>query len=320
MVRVNPTYQGGTSGDDFVPTTIAELGDMIGKVAEQIIRENTTINPLTPFEKGLIENGDTIEQAVVKLVESSAYDPTGAGALTRDETEKLAVKYFHDWTRGKFKTTIDIPEMRKVLLGNKDASELSSKIVSSLSESDKHEKYENVRDLMKWGRQVADGGTGAVLVKADTVAYDTVNNSIDYKAVLVSMKDAISGMKFVNSSFNSLQLKRRTREEDIYILIPYKLKNRIDVNDLAGVFNLSKTEIEARMIEIDTDAENGYYYIYVVDKFAVLDFTRLYEMLDQKNADGFFWNYFLHTDRLYALSPLFDACYIKIASQAPVNS
>ena len=319
MARVNPTYQGGTDGDDFVPTTIEELGNMVGKVAEQIIRENTTVNPLTPFEKGLVENGDTIEQAVVKLVESSAYDPTGAGALTRDETEKLAVKYFHDWTREKFKTTIDIPEMRKVLLGNKSASDLSSKVVSSLSESDKHEKYLNVRDLMKWGRQSADGGTGEVLVKADTVAYDETNSTIDYKAVLVAMKDAISGMKFVNSSFNSLSLKRRTREEDIYILIPYKLKNRIDVNDLAGVFNLSKTEIEGRMIEIDTDVEDGYYYIYIVDKFAVLDFTRLYEMLDQKNADGFFWNYFLHTDRLYALSPLFDACYIKIASQAPVN-
>ena len=319
MSRVNPTYHGGTDGDDFVPSTIEELGNMVGKVAEQIIRENTTVNPLTPFEKGLVENGDTIEQAVVKLVESSAYDPTGAGALTRDETEKLAVKYFHDWTREKFKTTIDIPEMRKVLLGNKSASDLSSKVVSSLSESDKHEKYLNVRDLMKWGRQSTDGGTGAVLVKADTVEYDTTNSTIDYKGVLVAMKDAISGMKFVNGSFNSLNLKRRTREEDIYILIPYKLKNRIDVNDLAGVFNLSKTEIEGRMIEIDTDAENGYYYIYIVDKFAVLDFTRLYEMLDQKNADGFFWNYFLHTDRLYALSPLFDACYIKIASQAPVN-
>ena len=316
MSRVSPTYQGGTDGDDFVPSTIEELGNMIGKVAEQIIRENTTVNPLTPFEKGLVKNGDTIEQAVVKLVESSAYDPTGAGALTRDEAEKLAVKYFHDWTRGKFKTTVDIPEMRKVLLGDKSASDLSSKVVFSLSESDKHEKYLNVRDLMKWGRQSADGGTGAVLVKADTVAYDTTNSTIDYKGVLVAMKDAISGMKFVNNSFNSLGLKRRTREEDIYILIPYKLKNRIDVNDLAGVFNLSKTEIEGRMIEIDTDVEDGYYYIYIVDKFAVLDFTRLYEMLDQKNADGFFWNYFLHTDRLYALSPLFDACYIKIASQA----
>ena len=320
MSRVSPTYQGGTDGDDFVPSTIEELGNMIGKVAEQIIRENTTVNPLTPFEKGLIENGDTIEQAVVKLVESSAYDPTGAGALSRDETEKLAVQYFNDWTREKFKTTVDIPEMRKVLLGNKEASDLSTKIVSALSESDKHEKYLNVRDLMKWGRQSADGGTGKVLVKAETVAYDTTNSTIDYKGILVAMKDTISGMKFVNSSFNSLGLKRRTREEDIYILIPYKLKNRIDVNDLAGVFNLSKTEIEGRMIEIDTDAEDGYYYIYVVDKFAVLDFTRLYEMVDQKNADGLFWNYFLHTERLYALSPLFDACYIKIASTAPVQN
>ena len=56
------------------------------------------------------------------------------------------------------------------------------------------------------------------------------------------------------------------------------------------------------------------------DKNAVLDFTRLYEMLNQLNAEGRFWNYYLHTDRLYALSGLFDACYIKVANTAPAES
>ena len=56
-------------------------------------------------------------------------------------------------------------------------------------------------------------------------------------------------MKFVNTTFNSISLKRRTREEDIYILMPYQLRNRIDVNDLAGVFNLDKAEIKGKIIE-----------------------------------------------------------------------
>ena len=36
---------------------------------------------------------------------------------------------------------------------------------------------------------------------------------------------------------------------------------------------------------------------------------------DQKNADGLFWNYFLHTERMYGLSPLFDGCYILVKAE-----
>lgn len=315
-MAVSPTYSGGVAGENYEPTTITELGGMIGKIAYSVIRENTANDPLAVFDKMPVNKGDTIEQAVVQMAESLSYDEDGDDALKREDSVKFAVKYFKGWTRKKFKKTVDIPEIRKVLSKDIDVSDVTSKIVSSMTEGDKHEKYLNVRDLLTWGRQSADGGTGAVLVRAETVAYDSVNSSIDYKGVLTALRDAVSGMKFVNTSFNSISLKRRTREEDIYILMPYQLRNRIDVNDLAGVFNLDKAEIKGKIIETDSGNESGYYYIYVVDKHAILDFTRLYEMMDEKNADGLFWNYYLHTDRLYALSPLFDACYIKVATSA----
>ena len=315
-MAVSPTYSGGVAGTSYEPTTITELGGMIGKIAYSVIRENTANDPLAVFDKMPVNKGDTIEQAVVQMAESLSYDEDGDDALKREDSVKFAVKYFKGWTRKKFKKTVDIPEIRKVLSKDIDVSDVTSKIVSSMTEGDKHEKYLNVRDLLTWGRQSADGGTGAVLVRAETVAYDAVNSSIDYKGVLTALRDAVSGMKFVNTSFNSISLKRRTREEDIYILMPYQLRNRIDVNDLAGVFNLDKAEIKGKIIETDSGNESGYYYIYVVDKHAILDFTRLYEMMDEKNADGLFWNYYLHTDRLYALSPLFDACYIKVATSA----
>ena len=310
---VSPTYASGVDGGSYTPSTLTELGDMIGKIAHSIIYDNSTKDHLAVFDKMPVDKGDTIEQAVVKLAESLAYNSAGLDALKRETTVKLAVKYFNEWTRKKFKKTIDISEMRKVLNSDHDVSDITAKIVASMTEGDKQEKYENVRDLLTWGRQTADGGTGAVLVNAETVAY---NSGIDYKGVLVAMKNAISGMKFVNATYNTASLKRRTRPEDIYILMPYQLKNKLDVDELAGVFNLDKAEIKDRIIETDTGVESKFFYIYIVDKHAVLDFTRLYEMIDEKNADGLFWNYYLHTERLYALSPLFDGCYIKVGAEA----
>ena len=317
MARVSPTYGSGVGGGSYEPTTIEELGYMIGKVAKSIIRENSTVNHLAVFDKGLVENGDTIEETVVLLAESQAYDSTGAHTLDRETSAKFAVKYFKNWTEKTFKKSVCLSDMRKVLTGGKTAADLSAMVVSSTTEGDRQEQYEDIRNMLTWGRQSADGGTGACLVRAETVAFDTTNNSIDYKEVLVAMKNAVSGMKFVNTSYNTASVKRRTLPEDIYILMPYVLKNKIDVEELAGVFNLDKAEIKDRIIETDATNESGYYYIYIVDRNAILDFTRLYEMLNQLNAEGRFWNYYLQVDRLYAISELFDACYIKVANTAP---
>ena len=319
MARVNPTYGSGENGEDYTPTTIEEFGNMIGKIAKSVIRENTTENHLSVFDKGFVENGDTIEEAVVLLATSQAYDRNGEHTLDRETSQKFAVKYFKDWTPKTFKKTIDLSELRKVLVNEKSAADVSAMVISSTTEADKQEQYEDIRDMLSWGRQSADGGTGNVLVNAETVAYDTVNNSIDYKSVLVAMKNAFSGMKFVNANFNSAQIKRRTKEEDIYVLMPYQLKNKLDVEELAGVFNLDKAELKKRIIETDSGNENGFYYIYILDRNAVLDFTRLYELLNQLNAEGRFWNYYLQVDRLYGLSALFDACYIKVQNTAPTN-
>lgn len=303
----------GTDGANYVPNTITELGGMIGKIAEQIIREVEAQNPLSDFEKMPVDNGDTIEQAIVELASSSAYDPDGADALKRADPTIIA-RYFNDWTRAKFKTTVDISQIRKVLKTGKGASDLSTKVVASLSEGDTDEKYQTLKALLKWGRQ---DQTGQALVKLSDVAY---NNGIDYQAVLVALKDTVKGMSYVNTSFNGASLKRKTRKEDIKIIMPYKLKNRIDVEELAGVFNLSKAELENKIIEIDVDEETisskKCYPVYIVDVNAILDYTRLYEMIDEKNADGLFWNYYLHVERLYGISQLFDGCYFLVKTES----
>lgn len=311
------TYSGGVAPDDYTPNSISELGGMIGKIAEQVIREVSAEDKLSVFDKMPVENGDTIEQAVVKLASPRSYDSTGANALSR-KTPQIAVKMFNDWTRLTFDTTVDIPLIRKVLQTGKGASELSSKIVASLSEGDKFSKYTFLKGLLAWARQ---DGTGKVFVEKPNV--EMSGGFVNYKEVLVQMKNIISGMQYVNSEYNTAQLKRRTLKDDIFLLIPYKLKNRLDVEELAGVFNLEKDRLDAHIIELDideTDFGGKYLPVYIIDRWSILCYTRLYEMMDQKNADGLFWNYFLHTERLYGVSPLFDGCYFWVQTEAEAES
>ena len=62
-MAVSPTYSGGVAGANYEPTTITELGGMIGKIAYSVIRENTANDPLAVFDKMPVNKGDTIEQA-----------------------------------------------------------------------------------------------------------------------------------------------------------------------------------------------------------------------------------------------------------------
>lgn len=298
-MSVVKTYGNGSDGQNYVPNYYSEY-DMIGKVALEIIKQVEGVNPLALFEQYKIDNGDTIEQAVVKLVNSRAYDPTGANALTPDRTTKFAVRYFKDWSREVYPTTIDKSEIRKALTSGKNVSDVASKIVSELGESDIADKFDYTKGLLNYGI------SGNVFTKIGSTI--DLSQAGGYKKILRAIKDTIKGFKFLSTAYNQAGIRTKSKLDDIYLVMPYDLVDAIDVEELAGVFNLEKAEVHKRIIETDDTAQP---YIYVVDKNAVIVATRLYEMENQKNADALTWNYFLHVERMYALSGLFNGAYIE---------
>lgn len=303
MARVSENFDEALLPAEYVPSLSEDL-DLIGKIAITVIRDIVTENHLSAFLKGRIEYGDTVEQAVVKLLESTAYDRDGENALTPDDTEKLAVRYFKNWSRKKFKTTVWTTEMKKYLTGEMTAEELAEKIVSALGKSDTQELYEGTKALLAWGSSLGSfGENDAVMTYLGDVAGD--GTKYDYNGILKKIKNTVKGMTFVNSDFNKAGIKRSTRLEDIIIVMPYTLATDTDVDSLSGFFNLDKAEIRNRIIEVDTTDNK----VYILDKYAVLIYTRLYQMLTQLNADGAFYNYFLHIERMFAISPLFDSAF-----------
>ena len=89
-MAVQNNFAPGVDGLTYKPNTYAELGDMIGKIAYQVIRQVEAKNPLAVFDKMPVNKGDTIEQAVIKLVEAEAYDESGANALARSTKKKMS--------------------------------------------------------------------------------------------------------------------------------------------------------------------------------------------------------------------------------------
>ena len=305
-MAVSNVFSTGVGGDDFEPNVYESYGDMIGKLAKSIIRNVQSKNPLAVFDKGRIENGDTIENVVIGLLESSGYaDNT---PLANQGKGNIVAEYFKNWLYKRYSVTIKPDDLRKIRpqYAEDDVASLASRIVGSLDQSATHEHFIAFKEMLKWGATAGSlGDDGTALVNIGSV--DKVDGKTDYKGILKKIKDAVDGMSFVNNTYNASGFTKATNKEDIYIVMPYTIKNAIDVDELSGVFNLSKAEIESKIIVTDSTDK----YIYIVDKNAILSFTRVYEVKTQENAQGNFYNYFLHTDRLMAISTIFDGCFFE---------
>lgn len=303
MARVEENFDSGVLPANYTPSISEDLR-LIGKIAISIIRDVVTKNPLSTFLKGKIDNGDTIEQAVVKLLESTSYDPNGENTLAPSDFEKLAVRYFSDWSRKKYKTTVRFTEMEKYLTGEQSAESIIEKLVGVLSQSDTHELYQGIKGLLSWGSTNGSNGSNDTII-TNLGSVSAVDGKINYNGVLKKIKNTVDGMTFVNSDFNKAGILRSTNLDDIIIVMPYTLYNDTDVDSLSGFFNLDKAEIKNRIIKIDSNDKK----VYILDRYSILVYTRLYRMLDQLNAEGAFYNYFLHVERLFAISPLFDSAF-----------
>lgn len=286
---------------------VNEAYAMVEKIARQVIRNVVTEDRLAVFDKLPIDKGTTIEEAIIKLVEAQPSADGTTLCAPIDTSNLIAVKYYKNWTKAQFKTRVSLDEIRKVMDTDGNVEAIAERIAGTLVESDKQDKYEKVKGLFKYGVGSTNPVVAATFVDINKGTPIDCSAADGYKKLLKTIKNTVSGMKFVNADFNTGGIKRMTLASDIYIVMPYKIKNAIDVDELAGVFNLSKAEIEGRIIEID-EGDN----IYIVDQNAILDYTRLYELTSFWNGEGLFTNYWLTTERLYALSPLFDGCYISV--------
>lgn len=313
-MAVATKYGYGVNSDNY-EAAINATYKMAEKIARQVIRNVTTQDRLALFNKEPINNGTTVEEVVVGLLEAQGYSGN-VTAFANKATANLYVKYYSDWTRCKFATTVDEKEIRKVMLSENPAETLANKITSALVESDKQDKYERLLGLFDYASKVpTTGDPDYQSGNTDPRAMVKIGTAIDlsaedgYKKLLTAIKNTISGMKFVNTTFNKAGIKRATFADDIVMLMPYKVKNALDVNELAAIFNLEKDKLDAHIIDVDTDGK-----VYIVDRNAILMLTRLYRMTSWFNPDELYMNFWLHVERMYAISLLWDCCFIEVTN------
>lgn len=272
---------------------------LIEKIAKQLLLGVQSTNKLQWIDKGKVVHGVAIEQAVVELAEGydwNAEEQTGAN-LNAPSYPDIVVQYFKTWNGRQFKTTVSESQIQKVILAGGRDGDLSEKIVSSLTEGEGNEDYQDSKGLL------LAGITNNTIIKYPTVTPVSAD-------LITTIKNISDEFGFVNTSYVKANYKTRTPFERLHLIMPYTVFNKLNVDVLASLYNLEKAELLKKITLIDEGTK-----VFIVDEFGLIKYTRVYKMTSKYIEDGLYSNYWLTVDRMYGTSGLFKMAYIETSAE-----
>lgn len=291
------------------------MNGLLEPIALQVLHDVQSENPLFEvFEREAVDTAKEIEEIIIGDANVEEYDADGKTALTPRDTWNIA-RYYNDYDHKVYTITKYRNEIRSVVVNPENESRYVASLVNGLARKRDDWTYDKQKAILK------DIATTYPKLKAATI---TAGDSAAMgEALTIAIRDTIDNLRFKNYNFvannidneTSTKFKQRAYLEQIRIIVPYKVFNRLNIGWLASVYNLDKTDLLSKIVTIDTD--DG--IVYVIDKRSVFRYPQTDEMLEQENAEGNFTTYFLHINAMLGFSPLFKFAFIDASAMNPAT-
>lgn len=305
------------------------LNALINRIARVVVTSKSYENPWNMFKKGFIEMGETVEEIFIDLIKPFQYDP----AVAENELfkrEKPDVKSaFHYINYQKFyKVTIERQTLRKAFLTYDGVTDLISDITKQLYTSMNYDEFQSMKYMLAVA--LLNG-----FVKTTQVDTDTAD------AGAIAFKSTSDLFTFMNTDYNPVGVHTLTEKNEQYLIVNSLYNAKMDVETLATAFNMSKAEFMGHRVVVDSFgkldierlavlfADDPNYIEIGEDDLKLLDkipavlvdenwfqiYDNLLQFTDVENAQGLYWNYFLHAWKTFSVSPFSQA--VAFVSGAP---
>ena len=305
------------------------LNALINRIARVVVTSKSYENPWNMFKKGFIEMGETVEEIFIDLIKPFQYDP----AVAENELfkrEKPDVKSaFHYINYQKFyKVTIERQTLRKAFLTYDGVTDLISDITKQLYTSMNYDEFQSMKYMLAVA--LLNG-----FVKTTQVDTDTAD------AGAIAFKSTSDLFTFMNTDYNPVGVHTLTEKNEQYLIVNSLYNAKMDVETLATAFNMPKAEFMGHRVVVDSFGKldidrlavlfaNDPNYIEIgEDELTLLDaipavlvdenwfqiYDNLLQFTDVENAQGLYWNYFLHAWKTFSVSPFSQA--VAFVSGAP---
>lgn len=253
--------------DDFPNVKNAFVNTLTNKITKSVIFSKIFNNPLKELKKGKLEYGESIEELFVQMAMSKNFGEswessgTPEGDLIRKLKPKVTAMYISVNFDKKYKTTVFDKQLRKAFINEYGLSNLVMQIVGSITSQAEYQEFLATKQTMlSLVSECKNKGLDADhKIESDTaipigkVVKQTpyVVNTPTAKDLLKAIRTEVGNMKFPSTKYNLAKELNWSNPQDLMLMTTSETIADIDVNVLAGAFNVSMTDINTRTILVD---------------------------------------------------------------------
>lgn len=282
---------------------------LVNLIGTQLVRSKEWVNPLAKFKRVNINNKQTIQEIGFELIKAKGFDVKDNNLFeVNDPRVKVA---YHTMNRqDRYDISINMEMLTNAFLTPTGLNDFISAALQVPINSDNYDEYNIMKQLIS--KYNAEYGFYNVQVPAinDSTTTD------DMKKFIEKVRSTTGQMKFLKSDYNYYGVPTFTLPENSLLITTPEVVAKVDVNVLAAAFNVSFSEMQNKIIVIDSmPIENCYAILVDEDWFVCGD--NLYRTSSFVNEMNLTTNYYLHHWSTLSVSPFMNA--IMFTSAADTN-
>ncbi|CAH1191466.1 Major capsid protein/major head protein [Glutamicibacter phage Voltaire] len=280
---------------------------LLNRIGKTIIRHKVWLNPLREFKTESMMYGASIQEVAFGMVEGKDY------SADRDYLEKALFSQelvpsksrLHTINREQFyKVTMNEQILRRAFLkGDSGLYDTISAWLNAPANSDNQDEFNIMCQLFT----EYDKNNGFHKVQVPDLR--TLDANQDDARRAIKIMQALSGeMGFLSTKYNASGMPTFTDPDDVVIFATPMFQANLNVEALAGAFNIEKMKQQGRFVTLPESQLNipGAQAIIADKGFFVVGDTLL-ETRIQPNAAGLYTNYFHHHHGIYSASPFVNS-------------
>lgn len=263
-------------------------------------------NPFLEFKRGLLEYGDTIEEIQTGLINAHVYSPD------EEHMERSlfgthpipAQSAFHKIDRQDvYEFTLNENLLRRAFLEPGGLTNFVTNLMAAPTTSDRWDEFLQICSLFSYYESFTDGFYHA---KVDDPTTDSTGAAA--KTLLKKIRVLNSLIRYPSTKYNAAHMPSFASPGDMIFITSPDVQAAIDVDALAGAFNVDRAEVPNRVITIPRDKiglDNSVGILTTRDFFVLAD--TLVQNASMVNPRKLATNYFFHHWEIISVSKFVPA-------------
>lgn len=275
------------------------LSALVNRISLVMISSKMANNKLAMFKKGMLEYGADVEELFVKMAQATPFNVTTAESEVFKRSKPEVLANFHRVNReDKYKTTIEEAQIKRAFLSSDGLGKLVSAIVNSLYSGDAYDEYILMKQLVAdYFSNTATGETTHKYIEVPKVVDQ--NTAQDF---MRAVKQTSTDFTFMSNDFNPEGVITKSEKSEQVLLIHKNVDTLISTDLLAWAFHGDNFDPNIQKVVVDDFGTLGNTQAVLVDRNFFMVWDKLYQTTSQYNAEGLYWNYWLHHHQLLSTS------------------